>query len=237
MKTLIIDDERLARSELKRLLMAHPGLEIVDEANNAQMAKSLIERHQPDLLFLDIQMPGKTGFELLEELETAPFVIFTTAYDHFALRAFEVNALDYLLKPIEPERLAEAVARVLNQAQEEKQGRVEKLTESDRVFVKDGDRCWFVRLGDVALFESEGNYTRLYFSSERPLVYRSLAYLEERLDPKSFFRASRRHIINLKWVTQLEAGHNGGMVATLQGHQIVGMSRRQATRFKEQLSL
>ncbi len=236
MKTIIVDDERLARTELKRLLKAHPELSIVGEAANAQEASSLIEKESPDLIFLDIQMPGKSGFDLLEELDAVPGVIFTTAYDHFALQAFEVNALDYLLKPIEPERLAEAVTRIAKQ-NTPKQKSTEKLLETDRVFVKDGDRCWFVPLEKVALFESEGNYTRLYFENEKPLVCRSLAYLEERLEPKIFFRASRKHIINLKWVVNLESSHNGGMIVMLQGRKTVEMSRRQAQRFRELRSL
>ncbi len=236
MKTIIVDDERLARTELKRLLKAHPELSIVGEAANAQEASSLIEKESPDLIFLDIQMPGKSGFDLLEELDAVPAVIFTTAYDHFALQAFEVNALDYLLKPIEPERLAEAVTRIAKQ-NTPKQKSTEKLLETDRVFVKDGDRCWFVPLEKVALFESEGNYTRLYFENEKPLVCRSLAYLEERLEPKIFFRASRKHIINLKWVVNLESSHNGGMIVMLQGRKTVEMSRRQAQRFRELRSL
>lgn len=236
MKTIIVDDERLARTELKRLLKAHPELSIVGEAANAQEARSLIENESPDLIFLDIQMPGKSGFDLLEELDAVPAVIFTTAYDHFALQAFEVNALDYLLKPIEPERLAEAVTRIAKQNTPEQKS-TEKLHETDRVFVKDGDRCWFVPLEKVALFESEGNYTRLYFENEKPLVCRSLAYLEERLEPKIFFRASRKHIINLKWVVNLESSHNGGMIVMLQGRKTVEMSRRQAQRFRELRSL
>src|SRR5688572_19388466 len=112
MKAIIIDDERLARTELRKLLQDFPEIEVVDEASNAEEGVLKIENHNPDLIFLDIQMPGKTGFDMLSELDHAPQVIFTTAYDEYALKAFEVNALDYLLKPVEPRRLADAVEKL-----------------------------------------------------------------------------------------------------------------------------
>ncbi len=237
MKTLIIDDERLARGELKRLLGDHKEIEIIGEARNGVEGLAMIKRLQPDLLFLDIQMPGKNGFEVLDELEETPRVIFTTAYDRFAIRAFEVNALDYLLKPIGEERLKQALARALDQDGSERPDEQAPLGAEDRVFVKDGARCWFVTLGDVSLFESEGNYTRLYFADQRPLVYRSLAYLEERLDGESFFRAGRKHILNLGHICDMETGAHGGLLAHLPSGLKVELSRRQAQKFKERMSL
>ncbi|HRB41128.1 MAG TPA: response regulator, partial [Bacteroidia bacterium] len=153
MKAIIIDDERLARAELKKLLLEFPEVEVIDEAANAEEGIAKIESLHPDLVFLDIQMPGKTGFEMLAQLEKTPQVIFTTAYDEFALKAFEVNALDYLLKPIEPKRLTDAIQKL--QSVEVKENRSETdefintslLTELDQVFVKDGEKCWFVKLG------------------------------------------------------------------------------------------
>ncbi len=236
MKALIIDDERLARVELKRLLESHKEIMIVGEAVNADDAKDKIETLKPDILFLDIQMPGKTGFQLLEELETVPHVIFTTAYDEYALKAFEVNALDYLLKPIEPKRLSEAIGKVSEKIQKEEIPQT-PLTENDRVFVKDGERCWFVRLCDVRLFESEGNYVRIFFNENKPLILRSLNSLDERLDPKTFFRANRKHIINLKWIENIEPWLNGGLLVKLKGNDKIEVSRRQAVKFKEMLSL
>ena len=165
MTALIVDDERLARLELHRLLGAYPEVEIVGEARNAEEALELVPKLAPDVIFLDIQMPGMSGFDLLERLEDVPQVIFTTAYDAYALKAFEVNALDYLLKPIAPARLEAALAKVRIAP---RQGRLE------RVFVRDGDRCWIVRLPDIFLLESEGNYTRVWFGNERPLIRRSL---------------------------------------------------------------
>lgn len=228
MKALIIDDERIARQELRRLLGAHPEIEIAGEARTGEEALEAIGRLDPDVLFLDVRMPGMTGFDLLEHLDDVPQVIFTTAYDEYALKAFEVSALDYLVKPVAPARLAAAVAKLRPRAA---QSRLEQ------VFVRDGEHCWLVRVADIFLLESEGNYTRVYFASERPLVPRSLAALHERLDPAIFFRAGRRHIINLKWVERVEPGIGGNLQVILRGGTTVEMSRRQSVRFREALSL
>jgi two-component system, LytTR family, response regulator len=251
MKALIVDDERLARRELISLLAQHDEIEVVGEAVNADDAYQKIKELQPDLLFLDIQMPGKTGFELLEMLDKVPTVIFTTAYDEYALKAFEVSALDYLLKPVQPERLKESVARLLalgehgRKKEEEEEGELQaggqprphKLGPDDQVFVKDGDRCWFVRLSKVRLFESDGNYIKVYFDNYKPMIHKSLNALDERLDDKVFFRANRKHMINLNWVENIEPWFNGGLMVSLQGGEKVEVSRRQATRFKEMMSL
>jgi two-component system LytT family response regulator len=217
MKALIIDDERLARTELKRLLTPFKDLQVVGEAVNAEDALEKINELKPDLIFLDIQMPGKTGFELLEELDSVPVVVFTTAYDEYALKAFEYNALDYLLKPIEPKRLEETVNKLIEKGRKKAavETDTETLTESDQVFVKDGDRCWFVKLEKIRLLESEGNYVRLFFEDNKPLILRTLNYLDERLDSKVFFRANRKHIINLKWVDSIEPWLNGGLLVSL----------------------
>lgn len=239
MKALIIDDERLARTELRRLLEPFKEIEIVGEAVNADDAVNKINELNPDLIFLDIQMPGKTGFELLEELDSVPKVVFTTAYDEYALKAFEYNALDYLLKPIETERLEETIKKVIEGKRKDKPEVFinDILSADDQVFVKDGEKCWFVKLDRVRLFESEGNYVRLFFEENKPLILRTLNYLDERLDNKSFFRANRKHIINLKWVESIEPWLNGGLLVKLKGGQKVEVSRRQAVKFKEMLSL
>jgi two-component system, LytTR family, response regulator len=234
MKALLIDDERLARVELRRLLAAHPGIEIVGEAASAEEAEILIESLHPDLLFLDVQMPGRTGFELLESLDSAPRVIFVTAYDEHALKAFEVSAIDYLVKPVAPERLAGALARV---AAEPVPAAAAALPASRQVFVREGERCWFVKLADVALFESEGNYTRVYFERHRPLIARTLTYLEERLDAEVFFRVSRKYIVNLGKIAEIHPAIDGGYDLKLESGQEVSMSRRRAQGFRERLSL
>jgi len=240
MKALIVDDERLARKELMKLLEEHPAIEIVGEAMNAEEAIQMVNDLSPDLLFLDIQMPGKTGFQLLEELDAVPFVVFTTAYDEFALKAFEVNALDYLLKPIQAERLSETIAKILEK-EKSKVAAVrnadKKLGLNDQVFVKDGDRCWFVSLSNVRLFESDGNYIKVYFDSNRPMIHKSLNALDEKLDERAFFRASRKHIINLSWVEGIEQWFNGGLMVKLKGGDKVEVSRRQAAKFKDMMSL
>ena len=244
MRALVIDDERLARKELINLLNQLETVEVVGEAVNVEDAKEKIDQLHPDVIFLDIQMPEKTGFDLLEELDNLPHVIFTTAYDEYALKAFQVNALDYLLKPIEPKRLEDAVLKlqgkmegIAKREEQEGLGSQKKLTLEDQVFVKDGDRCWFVRLSNVRLFESDGNYIKVYFDTFKPMIHKSLNALDERLDEKSFFRASRKHIINLGWVEAIEPWFNGGLVVTLKGGDRIEVSRRQAARFKEMMSL
>ncbi|MFZ1529530.1 MAG: response regulator [Ferruginibacter sp.] len=240
-KAVIIDDERLARTELRKLLGDFAEVEVIGEAANAKEGIEKIDELNPDLIFLDIQMPGKTGFDMLTELEKAPHVIFTTAYDEFALKAFEVNALDYLMKPVEPKRLADALNK-LQQAEEKEMAAVSAanrgiLGENDQVFVKDGERCWFVKLAEVRLFESVGNYAKVFFGTNKPLILKSLNALEERLDDKTFFRANRKHIVNLRMIDKVEPYFNGGLLLDLKGGEKIEVSRRQAVKFKEMMSL
>ena len=242
-KAIIIDDERLARNELKKLLLDFPEIEVIAEAANAAEGVEKIDSLNPDLIFLDIQMPGKTGFDMLSELERAPNVIFTTAYDEYALKAFEVNALDYLLKPVEPKRLADALQKL--QVEEDKEPISDHtisvnrsiLNEHDQVFVKDGERCWFVKLSDIRLFESVGNYAKVYFGPNKPLILKSLNALEERLDEKVFFRANRKHIVNLRLIEKIEPYFNGGLLLEMKGGEKIEVSRRQTVKFKEMMSL
>ncbi|MGI8952848.1 MAG: LytR/AlgR family response regulator transcription factor [Chitinophagaceae bacterium] len=241
-KAIIIDDERLARNELKKLLHDFSDIEIIDEAANVDEGIEKIELQNPDLIFLDIQMPGKTGFDLLAELEKAPRVIFTTAYDEYALKAFEVNAMDYLLKPVEPKRLADAIHKVQYEISKENIGlngmqNRGPLTDVDQVFVKDGERCWFVKLGEIRLFESVGNYAKVFFGNNKPLILKSLNALEERLDDRIFFRANRKHILNLRWIEKIEPYFNGGLLVELKGGEKIEVSRRQTVKFKEMMSL
>ncbi len=246
LQTLIVDDERLARRELRRLLTPHDEVEVVGEAANADKAETAVREHDPDLLLLDVQMPGDSGFDLLERLDAVPHVVFVTAYDEYAIKAFEVNALDYLVKPVEPERLSEAIetvqereraAETTPQAVAAEEEPLPTLTAEDQVFVKDGKRCWFVQLADVRLFEAAGNYTRLYFNGNEPLIHRSLSYLEDRLDPDRFFRASRQHILNLAWVDDVTRWSTDKLKATLDDGTEVELSRRRSKRFRKQLSL
>lgn len=249
MEVVIVDDSRLARTELRHLLGAFPDVAVVGEARHAAEARELLATVRPDLLLLDIHMPGETGFELLASLESAPQVIFTTAYDEYALQAFEVNALDYLLKPVQTERLAAALAKARARAtalpdgahtsatETPAEAATTPLTEHDQVFVRDGEQCWFVRLSEVRLFEISAGYTQIYFDTHRPLIPRTLQHLEQRLDARTFFRANRQQIINLKWVESIEPWFSNTLKIRLRGGPEVEVSRQQSARFRELLSL
>lgn len=241
MKLLIVEDSRLARKELRTLLEAVPDAEVVGEAADLETAIEATERLKPELLLLDIQLPGGTGFDLLDRLEHLPLVVFTTAYDQHAVDAFERNAIDYLVKPIAPERLAGALARVrerlASRAAPREPAAAARKGADDMVFVRDGERCWFVRLGDISGFEACGNYAQAWFEGKRPLLARTLGSLEERLDPALFFRASRSHLINLRWVESIVPWVNDGYRVTLRGGHTVEVSRRQAKLLREQLEL
>jgi two-component system LytT family response regulator len=234
MKAMIIDDEPPARRELRRLLTDFSWVEVVGEAGNVDQAAEMVETLNPELLFLDIQMPGGSGFDLLTRLEHLPEVIFTTAYDEYAVRAFEVDALDYLLKPIDPARLAEALGRVKS-AQAARTPQPDAVLE--KIFVRDGSRCWFVPLREVRLLSSEGNYIRLSWGKSQPLLGRALAALEQRLDANRFFRANRRQIINLDFIENAELGVNGRLHAQLRDGPEVEISRRQTRLFKTKMSI
>lgn len=237
MKTLIIDDERLARTELRSVLEPHDFIEVIGEASNANEGIELIDSLKPDLIFLDIQMPEKTGFDMLEELGNCPRVVFVTAYDEYAIKAFEVNAFDYLLKPVDPSRLEEVVNKLKSIDEEEKNAPTSKLQPDDKIFIKDGDKCWFVEMNKIRMFESDGNYVKVYFEQSRPLILRSLNSLEQRLDAKTFFRANRKFIINLNHISNIETWFNGGLQVELNEDEKVEISRRQAVKFKELMSL
>lgn len=236
---VIVDDERLAREGLKQLLAEIPEIELVGEAANADEAIELVDKLKPQLIFLDIEMPEKTGFDLLEELIETPHVIFTTAYNEFALKAFEVNALDYLLKPVELGRLKEAVTRVKKLISDtgSSKGEDKKLDETDQVFIRDGERCWFVKLTDIWLIESAGNYAKVHFDKYQPLIHKTLNALDEKLSPALFFRANRQQIINLQYIDKIEPFFNSGFLIYLKDGSKIEVSRRQAVKFKEMMSL
>jgi two-component system LytT family response regulator len=232
MKTLIVDDEPPARRELRRLLMEYPWVEIVGEAANVDEAVKQVGALAPDLLLLDIHMPGGSGFDVLDRIDHMPQVIFTTAFDQHAVRAFDVNALDYLLKPIDPRRLAAAMAKV-----KPVPGKEDPDAVLEQLFVKDGPRCWFVPLAEVRLLTSEGNYVRLSWGNERPLLGRPLASLEQRVDPRRFFRANRRQLINLDFIESVELGIGGRLHVQLKDGPEVEVSRRQARLFRTRMNV
>jgi two-component system LytT family response regulator len=236
MKALIVDDEPLARRELRRLLAAHRSIQIVGEAGDIDEAHERIDSLAPGIVFLDIQMPGGTGFDLLARLDWMPRIIFTTAYDRYAVTAFDVNALDYLLKPVEPERLAAALDK-LQATPLAAERDIRKDSPLEQLFVRDGPRCWFVPLRDVSVFNAEGNYVRMQWGQERPLLGRSLAALESKLDPQRFFRANRQQIINLALIRSVDLGIGGRLLVQLNDGLEVQISRRQARQFRERTTV
>ena len=241
-KTIIIDDERLAREELKLLLAEFIEIDIIDEAQNGVEGIEKIKQHKPDLIFLDVSMPGMTGFEMLKQLDDVPQVIFITAYDEHALKAFELQAIDYILKPIDLERLNQAIKKVQSEHAEiddsDFTARANKLLEpNDKVFIKDGEKCWFIELNRIRMLESDGNYVKVYFDQFRPMVLRSLNNFETRLNPEYFFRDNRKFMINLNNVIAIETWFNGGLKVVLSKGEKVEISRRQAIRFKEVFSI
>lgn len=238
MRTIIVDDERLAREELKGLLSVYPEIEIIGEYKNTIEAKEAIERDVPELVFMDIQMPGETGLQLLEKIINPPRTVFVTAYDEYAIKAFELNAYDYLMKPIDPERLAEVHKRLMEENQTP--AAVENsdiLNQGDKVLIKDGDKVWFISVNDIRYFESEGNYVKVKFDTFRPLILRSLNSLEERMDEKLFFRANRKFLVNLNHVVNIENWFNGGLQIELSCGTKIEISRRQTIKFKDRFSL
>lgn len=244
MKALIVDDERLARKELAELLKTYDDIEIGGEAQDVDEALKLTESFTPDVVFLDIQMPEKDGFQFLDALDSCPFeVIFVTAYDEFALKAFDANALDYLLKPIDKQRLDRVIERLRKlvktkaNAQTDSSQDDDVLSTNDKIFIRDGEKCWFVQLSEIEVFESYGNYVRVFFNSNKPLILKSLNLIEERLDKKKFFRANRKHIVNMDYIAKVESWFNGGFMLYLKGGQEIEVSRRQAIKFKQLMSL
>jgi two-component system LytT family response regulator len=238
-KAIIVEDSRLARNELKELIKLHPEIEVIGEAENVDAAYALICELKPQLIFLDINMPGKDGFELLEMLDDVPVVVFTTAFDEYAIKSFEYNALDYLLKPINKNRFADAVLKIKDKIhnEESENAVAHNLTEESQIFIKDGEKCWLVKIGEVFLFEIVGNYTRVYFRDCKPLIYKSLNQVEERLPEDVFFRANRQQVINLKYIKTVDNWFNGKLKATLQNGAGIEISRRQSALFKDMLSL
>jgi two-component system LytT family response regulator len=238
MRTIIVDDERLAREELKTLLAEYPEIEIIGEYKNTIEARAAIEKDAPDLVFMDIQMPGETGLELLEKIKNPPRTVFVTAYDEYAIKAFELKAYDYLMKPIDPERLSEVYKRLSEENQTPASVvNNDKLKAGERILIKDGEKVWFIKVDDIRYFESEGNYVKVHFEKFRPLILRSLNSLEERMDEKMFFRANRKFIINLQHVVNIENWFNGGLQIELTCGTKIEISRRQTIRFKDQFSL
>lgn len=232
-KAIIIDDERLAREELKTLTSKWDEIEILGEAENAYEAKSMIDINQPDLIFLDIQMPQKNGFELLEELDNAPEVIFVTAFDEYAIQAFDVSALDYIVKPISTERFDKCIQKAISQIQNRQK---EQKPAKHQIFIKDNDKCYFIKLDEVSYIKSIGNYAQFHFKGKSAMVKRSLNYLEEKL-PDYFFRCNRSEIINHHFIYKIDPLLKGALRITLTTDHSIDLSDRKSVVFKDQLKL
>jgi len=240
LKAVIVEDSRLARNELKELIKKHPEIELLGEAENVDQGYELIQGTQPDLLFLDINMPEKDGFELLEMLDEVPITVFTTAFDEYAIKSFEYNALDYLLKPINEKRFALAMEKVrskLEGTSNEQIADQKRLTGNSQIFIKDGEKCWLIKIGDISHLEIVGNYTRVFFEEERPMLYKSLNQVEEKLPEKYFFRANRQQIINTNFIKTVVPWFNGKLKLTMMNGEEVEVSRRQSYLFKDKMSL
>ncbi len=241
-RTVIVDDERLAREELRGLLAAHEYVDIRGEADSPRTALALVREIKPDLIFLDIEMPGMNGFDFLDALPPPhPCIIFVTAYDAFAVRAFEVNAMDYLMKPVRPERLGAALDRARARLAAAPEDGAEPDTppqqerpfrEDDRIFLRDGDRCWFIPIADLRLLEADGNFTRLHFRGDKPLLYRTLFSLEKRLPESLFVRANRSQIVNIRHIVGVHPWFSGGVKIVLTDGTEVEFSRRQTRALK-----
>jgi len=233
MKVIIVDDERLARNELKRLLSKHSNIEIIDEAKNADEAAIKIKEHQPDAIFLDIHMPGSTGLELAESLGDDVNIIFCTAYDQFAVDAFSLNAMDYLVKPVNPERLSDAIAKLEARLEQSKQQT--GLPDDHKLMVKYGETMRIIPLSDIIRFESIGNHAAIYTPHGKAFLHSSLNKIEAKLDANHYFRASRSDIIRLDAIESMEQAISYGLEAKLSNGQTIEISRRQATKLKQLL--
>jgi two-component system, LytTR family, response regulator len=235
-KAIIIDDERHARNEVQQALKGQASFELF-ECSSYENAINDINTLKPDLIFLDIQLNGrKTGFDVLENCDHLPQVIFITAYDEYAIKAFEKNAIDYLLKPIDGGRFNEALKKALAILEAKKSNLLGKLSLEEKVFLKEGDECWFVKLSDIIYFESNGNYTKVFFEKQSPLILKSLSLLEERLDEKHFFRTSRTQIVNVNKIDKINAYSSNMFKLTLINGQDIVLSRRQSVKFKDIMS-
>ena len=229
--TIIIDDERLAREEVKRALDIYPDFEIVGEAANAAEALKLIESKQPDLIFLDIHMPVKSGFDLLEDLSIVPKVVFTTAYSQYAVKAFEFNAMDYIVKPLREQRFAQTIEKLRT---EFTKAELDKsyFPMHYKVFIKDGEQCFFIPLEEIRLIQSMDNYARFFFGKNNAMLKRSLNLIGERLDPNVFFRINRSQIVNTKYIEKIRQGDKNKLLLELRTGEELEVSTRQSARFR-----
>lgn len=238
LSAIIVEDSRLARNELKELIIDHKEINLIGEAENVDDAFHLINENKPDLLFLDINMPEKNGFELLEMLDDVPTIIFTTAFDEYAIKSFEYNAFDYLLKPISQKRFSKSIEKIIeNFSDTPKAEKNQNTLELDKkIFIKDGEKCWLVQIGEISSFEIVGNYTRVFFGNNKAMIYKSLVQIGEKLPEDVFFRANRQQTININHVKKVVSWFNGKLKIEMNSGLEIEISRRQSYVLKEQLS-
>jgi len=229
-KTVVVEDSELARMEMQHLLSRLDTISVVGEAKNGKEAIELIESLLPDLILLDIHLPDMDGFQVLNEISTTPPVVFTTAYDEHAVKSFDYNTIDYLLKPIKFSRLQKAVAKI--QIEEEKP----PFSLDNPIFIKGDDQFHIVQLKEIALFSTEGNYTKVYFKNQTQLIHKSLHQIEKRLDPLHFFRTNRNQLISLNHIVQADKWFKGKLMLTLSNGEKVEVSERQSVKLKQRLS-
>ena len=248
-RVVVADDEPLARERLRMLLSSEPWLELVAECQNGLEAIDAIQGLAPDLVFLDVQMPGATGFEVIEAVgaENMPPVVFVTAYDQYALKAFDVRALDYLLKPFDRERFQQALSRARQRVGNSGPGELERrllalmqdLKQTphrvDRFVVKSGGRVYFVRAEEIDWIESAGNYVKLHVGGETHLLRETMTAIEAQLDPEAFFRIHRCHIVNIERVRELQPSFNGEYVVFLKNGARLTLSRGYRDKFQQRL--
>ena len=234
---LIIDDEKLARDLLREYLESFPQIEVIDECSKGSEAVEKINKLRPDLIFLDVQMPGMTGFDVLDEIDHEPYVIFTTAYDQYAIKAFEKNAIDYLLKPLDEERFKLAIARALKRRDTE-HGNFEELLRGiksegkgsfdSHIFVQKSEKLFNLPVEEIIFLEASGDYTIITTKSDQFVSSSGIGKLEEILNPDTFIRVHRSTIVNLNFLKEIERHFNGGMVVKMQNGKSFPVSRTYA---------
>lgn len=237
-RSIIVDDERLARREMRGLLAEFAEIEVAGEAENLTQAVELIEREKPDVVFLDIQLSGENGFDLLEKTAPSFKLIFVTAFDAYAIRAFEVNALDYLLKPVNPERLAAAIDRLAEKEESAAQPDRRPLEFDDRIFLELGNRSLFLKISDISHIAAAGDYTEVFTADKRNfLIEKPLREWEERLPEKHFLRVHRQTIVNLEEVSHLEPWFNRTFQVRMKNFsEPLAVSRRYAVKLKNRFA-
>ncbi|MFT5573034.1 MAG: two-component system LytT family response regulator [Cryomorphaceae bacterium] len=236
MKAIVVEDSRLARQGLLRMLEQFSSLQVVGSAEHPSSAMDLIDEFKPDVVFLDIHMPGETGFDLLDKLDYTPQVIFTTAYSEYAYRSFDYNAVDYLLKPISKERLAEAVGKLSGSESPAGETVSEPLERNSKIFIKDGDDCHLVTLSDIRYFESCKNYVRVFFGDKNAYIKKPLSIVEKRLPAQLFFKVSRQFVVNLFEIKSIDESIGDGYDITMGDNKVISVSRRNAVELKRRLS-